>query len=110
MGTEKRLGPSPASSAIHPRVIRFALPAEPCASSILRRFIRHLARGTNLSADEITSLQVLVTSAFNDAVTRRNSAGRGYVTLRILAHSDDIEVGIAYREFPLRPQEFFSRS
>jgi len=102
-------GPSMTTSTIHPGVTRFSLPAEPCVSSVLRRFVRELARGTNLSADEIASLQVLVTNAFNNALTQQNSNGQGCIALRVVADMDEIKVDVAYQEFP-PSGEFVPRS
>jgi len=100
-------GPSMTTSTIHPGVTRFSLPAEPCVSSVLRRFVRELARGTNLSADEIADLQVSAANAFNNALAQRNSNGHGCVTLQVVADMDEIKVDVAYQELPPPSREKF---
>lgn len=92
------------------RISRFSLPADPAASSVLRRFIREIARGTNLSAQEIAELQVAVTEAFNNALAEQKYAGEGRVALKIDARPDEIIVDLAYRDTHFPPAEFFSRS
>ena len=92
------------------RITRFSLPAEPSAASVLRRFIREIARGTNLNADEITQLQLAVTQAFNEALCQQKEVGEGRIALKIDARSDEISVDLTYRETHFPPAEFFSRS
>ena len=98
------------TSTARSRVTRFSLPAEQSASSVLRRFIREIARNTDLNADEITELQVAVTEAFNDALSQQKRVGEGRVALKIDARADEITVDLAYRETHFPPVEFFSKS
>lgn len=92
------------------RITRFSLPAEPSAASVLRRFVREIARGTNLSLDEITDLQLAVTEAFNNALAKQTHPGEGRIALKIDARVDEIIVDLAYRETHFPPAEYFSRS
>jgi anti-sigma regulatory factor (Ser/Thr protein kinase) len=92
------------------RITRFSLPAEPTAASVLRRFIREIARGTNLTPDEITDLQLAVTEALNEALAQQKSPGEGRIALKIDARPDEIAVDLTYRETHFPPAEFFSRS
>jgi len=92
------------------RITRFSLPAEPTAASVLRRFIREIAKGTNLTPDEITSLQLAVTEAFNEALYHQKTPGEGRIALKIDARPDEIHVDLVYRETHFPPAEFFSRS
>jgi len=93
---------------IHPRITRLSLPAEPYAFSVLHRFIREIARGANLSMDEITNLQIAVTKGFNNALMQRNSTGQGCIALQVEARADEIKVDIAYQRFSfIPPEEFF---
>ncbi len=91
------------------KVTRFSLPAEHSASSVLRRFIREIARGTNLSSAEVTDLQLAVTKAFSGALTQQKRAGEGRIVLKIDARADEIIVDLSYRETHFPPAEFFSR-
>lgn len=91
------------------KITRFSLPAEHSASSVLRRFIREIARGTNLSTVEVTELQLAVTEAFSSALTQQKLAGEGRIALKIDARSDEIIVDLSYRETHFPPAEFFSR-
>lgn len=91
------------------KVTRFSLPAEHSASSVLRRFIREIARGTNLSTAEVTELQLAVTEAFSSALTQQKLAGEGRIALKIDARPDEIIVDLSYRETHFPPAEFFSR-
>ena len=68
------------------KITRFSLPAEHSASSVLRRFIREIARGTNLSTVEVTELQLAVTEAFSSALTQQKLAGEGRIALKIDPH------------------------
>jgi anti-sigma regulatory factor (Ser/Thr protein kinase) len=99
-----------AISTFRARVTRFSLPAEPSVSSVLRRFIREICRGTNLTSDEITDLQAAVTEAFNSALSQQKEAGEGRIALKIDARADEISVDLTYRETHFPPAEFFSRS
>ena len=92
------------------RVTRFSLPAEASAVSVLRRFIREIARSTNLSLDEISDLQITVTEAFNGALTQQKIPGEGRIALKIDSGPDEITVELMYRETHFPPAEFFCRS
>ena len=91
------------------RITRFSLPAEHSASSVLRRFIREIARGTHLTSAEVTDLQLAVTEAFNNALTQQKLIGEGRIALKIDARPDEIIVDISYRETHFPPAEFFCR-
>lgn len=91
------------------RITRFSLPAEPSASSVLRRFIREIARGTRLTQDEITRLQVSVTEAFISAIGNRNS-GDGRVVLEVDACDDEIKVDVSYMNSQSTSGQICSRS
>ncbi|MDH7482711.1 MAG: hypothetical protein QHH26_12165 [Armatimonadota bacterium] len=93
-----------------PQITRFSLPADPAAASILRRFIREIARGTNLTPQEVTDLQLAVTKAFNEALCEQKVPGEGRIALKIDARLDEIIVDLMYRETHFPPAEFFSRS
>jgi len=75
----------------------------------LRRFIREIARGTNLTAAEVTDLQLAVTKAFSTALAQQKHAGEGRIALKIDARPDEIIVDLSYRETHFPPAEFFSR-
>lgn len=92
------------------RVIQFSLPADPYALSIVRRFIKGVATGTNLGPDEVRNLQTTVTSAFNNALSQQRYQGEGRIALRIHAWADRIAVDLVYKETEFPPAEFFSRS
>ncbi|MBP6963315.1 MAG: ATP-binding protein [Armatimonadetes bacterium] len=91
------------------RITRFSLPAEPSAASVLRRFIREIARGTRLTVIEVTDLQLAVTEAYNNALTQQKHPNEGRIALKIDARPDEIIVDLAYRETHFPPAEFFSR-
>ena len=83
---------------VRSRTTRFSLPAEPSAALVLRRFIREIARGTDLHADEITQLQHAITVAFNEALSQQKEVGEGRVALKIEDRPDEISVDLIYRE------------
>ena len=89
---------------------QFSLPAEPSASSIARRFIKEIAKGTNLSIGEVTDLQLAMTRDFNNALCHQKETGEGRIALRISVNADEITVKLVYRETHFPPAEFFSRS
>jgi anti-sigma regulatory factor (Ser/Thr protein kinase) len=92
------------------RVIQFSLPADPSALSIVRRFIKEIAGGTTLRAEEVRNLQTTVTTAFNNALSQQRFPGEGRIALRIHAWTDRISVDLVYRETEFPPVEYFSRS
>lgn len=95
---------------INSRITRFSLPADPSASSILRRFIRDIASSTNLNSEEIHRLQTAATKAFCSTIAEQNHAEEGRVTLKIDSSADKIVVDLRYREVHFPPEELVSRS
>lgn len=96
--------------ASHSRITRFSLPAEASAASVLRRFIREIAAGTNLSVGEVTDLQIAATEAFNSALTQQSEPGEGRIALRIDSDPDEVSIDLVYRKTHFPPAEFFCRS
>jgi anti-sigma regulatory factor (Ser/Thr protein kinase) len=77
---------------------------------VLRKFIREIARETDLNSEEIQHLQRAVTDGFHDAVKHQVQPGEGRVVLKIDASRDEIEVEMSYREVDFPPAEQFSLS
>lgn len=92
------------------RVTQFSLPADSFSLSVLRRFVKEIAGGTTLRADEVSEFQTAVTKAFNSALSQQKHPGEGRIALRIHAWKDRIAVDLVYQETDFPPLEYFSRS
>lgn len=96
------------TSLVGGRTTVFSVPAEPCASPILRRFVREIARSSGLNGDDITRLQISVMLAFNSALSRQENGDGARIDLTVTAGDEQVTFDLAYSDSALS-EELVSR-
>lgn len=91
------------------RVMRFTLPADASAFSLVRRFVREMGRSMSLGVEEITRLQVAVARALNAALTECSDVNAEYLAFQVDTVANEIRIEICCRQRLFSTDEFLAR-